>query len=114
MTDCVEFAGCLSKDGYGKVHIHKRGVRLAHRAAWEDAHGSIPPGYDEHLELLTPAEHKGLHRKTHCKHGHEMTPENTYWEPYRGTRICRRCKTKVQAESYARRAARKKAASNAA
>lgn len=30
--------------------------------------------------------------KTHCNHGHEYTPENTYWTPagYRQCRICQR------------------------
>lgn len=29
-------------------------------------------------------------RKTHCKHGHEYTPENTYVQP-KGSRACRTC-----------------------
>lgn len=32
-------------------------------------------------------------RRTHCVHGHEMTPENTYTRPSRpGTRECKECK----------------------
>jgi hypothetical protein len=38
-------------------------------------------------------------RKTHCKRGHEFTPENTYvWRE--GTRACRACHT---AQEQARR-----------
>ena len=31
-------------------------------------------------------------RKTHCKHGHELSPENIYWRP-NGRRECATCKT---------------------
>jgi hypothetical protein len=34
---------------------------------------------------------KARPKKTHCKNGHEYTPENTYWHP-QGWRICRICK----------------------
>ena len=30
--------------------------------------------------------------KTHCKRGHEYTPENTYVEPGAGHRRCRTCR----------------------
>ncbi|HNX48667.1 MAG TPA: HNH endonuclease signature motif containing protein [Thermoanaerobaculaceae bacterium] len=30
--------------------------------------------------------------KTHCDHGHEFTPANTYWRPDRTGRQCRPCK----------------------
>lgn len=32
-----------------------------------------------------------LFRKTHCRHGHEYTPENTYIRPSDGSRACRTC-----------------------
>lgn len=41
-------------------------------------------------------------RKTHCKRGHEFTPENTKRVP--GRRICRKCDQMHQANYAARRA----------
>ena len=40
-------------------------------------------------------------RKTHCKHGHEFTPENTYTSA-EGTRSCRACR-REQARKYRQR-----------
>lgn len=38
--------------------------------------------------------------RTHCKHGHELTPENTYTGA--GYRVCRRCNADAQARRKAR------------
>jgi len=35
-------------------------------------------------------------RKTHCKHGHEFTPENTYFNRKRGRRTCKTCRLSWQ------------------
>lgn len=44
-------------------------------------------------------------RKTHCKHGHEFTKENTYHPPYYpGRRICRTCAREASRRYSARRA----------
>ena len=42
--------------------------------------------------------------KTHCKHGHEFTPENTYVNR-RGARECETCRTARRAAYEARKAA---------
>lgn len=49
-------------------------------------------------------------RRTHCRHGHEMTSENTYSFQYEGRamRQCRTCKRADRRASYARK--RKRAA----
>ena len=39
---------------------------------------------------MTPKEHKQEHKVTHCKHGHEFTPENTYIN--QNKRLCRKCR----------------------
>lgn len=45
--------------------------------------------------------------KTHCKHGHEYTPENTYAYPS-GKRVCRTCKNDEKVRYRARQAAARK------
>jgi hypothetical protein len=46
------------------------------------------------LENLLDCVRKGRHKgksQTHCKHGHEFTPENTYlWKNHRHCRTCMR------------------------
>jgi len=66
--ECREWLGAKNNHGYGVLRWRGRSV-LAHRAAWEDEHGSIPHGLDvlhscdnppcisgEHLFLGTHAE----------------------------------------------------------
>ena len=43
LNGCVFFTGATDKDGYGKLRINNRDVRV-HRVAWELAHGPIPDG----------------------------------------------------------------------
>lgn len=40
---------------------------------------------------------------THCKRGHEFTPENTYLNPASGARVCRKCNLIHQRRSQERR-----------
>jgi hypothetical protein len=57
-----------------------------------------------HLVALTLSAHAALHTQTHCKRGHEFTPENTYVRPDTGTKMCRACS---QVSARRARAARK-------
>lgn len=90
---------------YGKFKIASYKLVPAHRASYEHFIGPIPDGYEVdhlcytplcvnpgHLEAVTSAENKrrAAARKTHCKHGHEFTPENTY-RGVSGHRSCRAC-----------------------
>lgn len=98
---CWLWTGRLDKDGYGVISVGRRPVR-AHRFAYEllvgpisaetldhDCHTrdrSCPGGAcfhrrcmnPAHLRPVTAAENARLvnGRKTHCKNGHELTPDN--------------------------------------
>ena len=67
----------------------------------------------DHLELVTPLENarRGRHKMagerrsaaiTHCRHGHEYTPENTFVRG-NGKRQCRKCMERWQQASQSRK-----------
>jgi len=117
MSDCILWQGPTNRGGYGLD-----GRTLAHRVAWETEHGPIPSGlvihHDcgeprcvnvEHLRCITHLEHNRIHRsaepwwerqrsKTHCKHGHEYTTENTGRDRH-GKRYCKAC-SRIQSAAY--------------
>lgn len=107
---CIIWRGRITKDGYGIASI-KVGGRFtsttAHRWAWQQANGPLPKHLVvdhlcrnrlcielTHLEPVTQAENvsRGLSMvlRTRCRNGHEMTLENSYWNPS-GQRRCRQC-----------------------
>lgn len=101
-----------TRHGYGSMGFNGKMV-YSHRWLYEQAVGPIPDGLDldhlcrnrkcvnpAHLEPVTTRENilrgegqcaKNA-RKTHCKRGHEFTPENTYWHASTGRRRCRVCR----------------------
>lgn len=120
--DCWVWTGSVGSSGYGKVGGtpsapgEKAPDRLTHRVVWEHHNGPIPDGLEldhlcgvirccnpEHLEPVTSAENqrRRAERRTHCKHGHEYTPENTYLGM--GHRSCRTCHARREQERRARR-----------
>ncbi len=104
--------GIDSSNGYARFRLE-----WAHRVSYKIHVGAIPEGLTidhlcrvrhcvnpAHLEAVTRVENilrgtgwSGRNaQKTHCVHGHEFTPENTYLEPQwkgRGSGVMRRCKT---------------------
>ncbi len=117
-TGCWEWVGYVRPDGYAQTT--RRSVKdYVHRFAYREANGEIPDGFvidhlckvrhccnPEHLEAVTQAVNcqrgdtgKALTElmrsraasQTHCKHGHEFTPENTkIADGRRHCQVCRR------------------------
>lgn len=113
---CWNWIGSINRGGYGVFTFGGRsGKKLyGHRASYELHKGNIPDGLEidhlcrnrkcvnpDHLEAVTRQVNtkRGIGpsilgkinaSKTHCKHGHEFTPENTIIRKTGGRR-CRQC-----------------------
>lgn len=119
---CWLWTGLMSRQGYGFASLNGKRIG-AHRAAYMLLVGPIPTGLDldhlcrhracvnpDHLEAVTHRINilrgEGLAAKnalkTHCKRGHEFTPDNILRDKQR-THV-RRCKICVYAYQRAARA----------
>lgn len=114
IDDCWLFEGSRTR-GYGKIRRFRGSMAYAHRVMYEELVEDIPEGLvldhlcrvpncvnPDHLEPVTQLENitrglgtapalEALRNKTHCKHGHEYTEENTYRHPQTGARNCKAC-----------------------
>jgi len=115
---CWLWTGAATKTGYGHFSQRKGGrgkstsSYLTHRIAYVFVNGPIPKGLvldhlcetpaccnPDHLEPVTHTENirRGQTKLgrwgtgTHCRKGHELTDDNVYIRPGRGTRVCRTC-----------------------
>jgi len=103
-TTCWLWQGACDKGGYGKVKRWGK-THKVHRLIYAYHNGTIPPDKElanlcgapaccrpEHWE---PQTHRAIMQRTHprrshCKHGHEMTTENSV-RRNNGTVHCRMC-----------------------
>lgn len=117
---CWPWMGYRNVKGYGTFWFAGAHI-IASRMAWQLSFGSIPDGLlvchhcdnppcvnPTHLFLGTDLDNtadriaKGrVFTRTHCKHGHEFTPENTAYTPD-GYKRCRTC-SRLNAEEYRRK-----------
>ena len=118
LTPCIAWTGAVQSGGYGSVTNGRGGTMLAHRRAWEAAHGPIPAGMTidhlcrhklcvnpDHMEVVTAAENvkRMLATKTHCKQGHPLSGDNLAMR--RGSdgytkRQCRECAREAGRRAY--------------
>jgi hypothetical protein len=110
---CWLWTGSYTGKGYGGFWTGERSVR-AHRFSYEAFVGPIPSGLTidhvcrvrmcvnpAHLRAVTQFENTMIGssipainaRKTHCKWGHEFTPENTRVSSTAEGRVCLACKS---------------------
>jgi hypothetical protein len=111
-TGCWIWKGQIVASGYGHVYWEGK-TRRVHRVTYEVLRAPIPQGLQidhlcrvracvnpDHLEAVTAYENTRRSsaisaenmRKTHCLHGHALTPDNL--DPHflkKGKRICRTC-----------------------
>jgi len=129
-SGCWVWQSSIRGNGYGAffTHLQPEGRKChgAHRYSWELSNGAIPEGLwvlhkcdnricvnPDHLFLGDRTDNMrdcankkrvctvGKSRLTHCKHGHEFTPDNTYVNKL-GHRKCRACQAKHDANRYIR------------
>lgn len=115
-SGCWLWTASVGGGGYGKFGGKGRTPQDAHRASWQMYRGEIPAGLmvlhrcdvrccvnPNHLFLGTAKENthdmmaKGRYTPwnrgiTHCKQGHEFSPENTVYVKGGKARACRKCK----------------------
>lgn len=116
-TDCWNWIGGATWNGYGAACLESGKTAIAHRIAYELFIGKPPAGLDvhhkcenqlccnpKHLEALTRKGHRVAHAalKTECPNGHPYTDSGTYVSKD-GTRRCRICMRENSRRQHVRR-----------
>lgn len=134
MLPCLPYDGTRTSLGYGLLPRPVNGSRLAARAALAEKLGRPVQGVTRHTcdnppcvepTHLIEGSHAdnmddawtrgrsrgGRYNQTHCKWGHELTPENVSFKRHRSTRkdflerVCVACRRRRNQELAARRKA---------
>lgn len=66
------------------VAVCQEGPNCPHRSC-------VNPAHTEQRSLRENIQRSGNGAKTHCKFGHEFTPDNIYINPTSKARVCRKC-----------------------
>jgi hypothetical protein len=126
-TGCMEWQGWCNRKGYGEVGVKFNRNEHVHRVVFRGLRGPIPDGMIichtcDNRKCINPLHlfpgtidinNKDMALKgrckyskkhwTHCKHGHEFTPENT-WIDSRNFRHCRACnRIRLNSPEYKRK-----------
>jgi hypothetical protein len=110
--ECWPWLGAATEEGYSLFAVrdadgHQHNT-TASRELYKQCVGDVPDEWEvdhrcrfrrcmnrRHLEAvpLRVNRQRRNEAKTHCRHGHEYTPENTRWQMSRGYwgRVCRSC-----------------------
>lgn len=106
-SGCWWWTGARDSNGYGRTWMdgsHRKAPRLIYELLVEKIPDGLVPDHlcenkacvnPGHLETVTQRENvrRWYARFTHCKHGHEFTPENLLPPcPSNDRRRCRECK----------------------
>lgn len=115
-TNCWLWNGPLSS-GYGKIQIKYKNWRVhrvsafifldfdpsdtksqvnhksicSNKHCWNPDHIYIGTQFDNAQDTNLAVHYGNKKYQMYCKHGHEYTQENTYYDPTRGYRQCKTC-----------------------